>query len=68
MRDGMTLNLNHLSPQWQKAIKELATVAPQVEFGDITIRIQNRIPNLAEYTIKRKPDDASKFQVVSLGD
>jgi hypothetical protein len=64
----MTLNLDHLSPQWQRTIKELATVAPQLEFGDITIRVQNRVPNLAEYTIKRKPDDVNKFQVVALGD
>jgi hypothetical protein len=62
------LNLDHLSPEWQKTIKELATIAPQLEFGEVKILIQNRIPNLYEYTIKRKPNDTSKFQVIGLGD
>ncbi len=62
------LPINHLSPQWQKLIREIVGAAPKLDFADIVIKVQNKQPAITEYTIKRKPENIDALTVTGLFD
>lgn len=45
---------------------EVMRLAGQITHGEIVIKIQDRKMQMAEYTVKRKPDDTDRFEVVAL--
>jgi hypothetical protein len=62
------MNPQNLSLEWQKAIRELARVAGQLECGEIVIKVLDRKPVLTEYTVKRKMTDVGDFMVRAIED
>jgi len=60
------LPLQHLTPEWQKTIREIAMLASKLDYGQIKIDVQNKRPVITEYTIKRKPSDESGIEVTGL--
>lgn len=58
--------INHLSPQWQKLIREIVSAAPKLEFADIVIKVTNKQPAITEYTIKRKAENIDNLVVTGL--
>jgi|GEM_PF-6066699 len=53
-------------PKWQRVLIDMAKVAKAVNYGEITIKIQDKKPVLSDYHIVRRPDDLTQFQVVGL--
>jgi|GEM_PF-2292130 len=62
------LNQKTLNIEWQKIIREIIDHALSIENGVIVIKIQNSIPIITEYTVKRKPSDTNEFTVKPLSD
>ena len=61
-------NQKPLNAEWQKTIREIIDHALTIENGEIVIKVQNSIPILTEYMVRRKPSDTTEFTVKPLGD
>jgi hypothetical protein len=61
-------NQKPLNAEWQKTVREVIDHAMTLANGEIVIKVQNGMPILTEYTVKRKPSDTDEFTVKPLGD
>ncbi len=57
-----------LNPEWQQTIREIIDIALKLPNGEIIIKIQEGVPFITEYRIKRKPKDKDVLKVELLSE
>lgn len=62
------MNPTNLSPEWQKTIRELIQIAGKLDHGEIKIVVHEKKATICEYTVKRKTESVTPFEIKLLDD